>query len=58
LAGLIWEQLSISGEKVFLKYAGAAQVNSDEALVFGGYDLKGIPQKTMTVINWSRKPNY
>ena len=53
LAGLIWERIPITGDKTYLKYAGSAQVNEDELVLFGGYDIKGIPQKTLSVINWS-----
>ena len=54
LSGLVWEKLDIEGERVYLKFADSTAISDDESLVFGGYDIKGIPLNSLTIINWSR----
>jgi hypothetical protein len=53
LAGLIWEKFTLAGERVPLKMAAGTAINAQEALVFGGYDIKGVPLNVLSKINLS-----
>jgi len=53
LAGLVWEKQAMTGDRVYLKLSASTEINEDEVLVFGGYDLKGVPVSTLSKINWS-----
>lgn len=53
LSGLIWEKVNLTGDRLYLKLSSSTEINDDEVLVFGGYDLKGMPLNTLWKINWS-----
>ena len=42
----------MGGDRVYLKGAASTAISEDKALIFGGYDIKGIPLNSLALLDW------